>query len=98
MRYKMSDDFATDRYIAEIREEMREREKDNRIIEQNVLEKRLTEENKLYEKYGIVPEVSEETHKKALEIMKEMGLEGRGDEDNSTRELNTAQIVDTSDE
>ena len=94
MRYKMSDDFATDRYIAEIREEMRKMSKDDSIIEQSVLEKRLREENEAYEKYGIVPEVSEETHKKALEIMKEMGLEGRGDEDNPTREIATTQNVD----
>ena len=42
-----------------------------------------------------MPEVSEETYKKALEIMKEMGLEGREDEDNSTSELATTQTVDT---
>ena len=68
--------------------------KDNSIIEQNVLEKRSSEEAEAYEKYGIVPEVSEETHKKALEITKEIGLEGREDEDNSTSELATAQNVD----
>ncbi|MSO14603.1 hypothetical protein [Rickettsiales endosymbiont of Trichoplax sp. H2] len=94
----MSDHEVRTRFSAELDEDIRKMSKDNRIIEQNVLEKRLTEENELYEKYGVVPEVSEETHKKALEIMKEMGLEGRGDEDNSTHELNTAQTVDTSGE
>jgi hypothetical protein len=82
------------RFSAELDEDIRKMSKDNSIIEQNVLEKRSNEEAEAYEKYGIVPKVSEETHKKALEIMKEMGLEGREDEDNSTSELATAQNVD----
>jgi hypothetical protein len=91
----MSDHKERTRFSAELDEDIREMSKDNRIIEQSVLEKRLREENEAYEKYGIVPEVSEETYKKALEIMKEMGLEGRGDEDNSSGELATTQNVDT---
>ena len=58
------------RFSAELDEDIRKMSKDNSIIEQNVLEKRFREETEAYEKYGIVPEVSEETHKKALEIMK----------------------------
>jgi len=48
---KMSDHEVTTRLSAELDEDIRKMLKDNRIIEQNALEKRLTEENKLYEKY-----------------------------------------------
>jgi len=90
----MSDHKERTRFSAELGEDIRKMSKDNMIIEENVIEKRLREENEAYEKYGIVPEISEETHKKALEIMKEMGLEDRGEfEDNSDHELTTAHSI-----
>ena len=90
----MSDHKERTRFSAELDEDIRKMSKDNMIIEENVLEKRLREENEAYEKYGTVPEISEETHKKALEIMKEMRLEGRGEcKDNSANELATAQSI-----
>ncbi|MSO14518.1 hypothetical protein [Rickettsiales endosymbiont of Trichoplax sp. H2] len=67
----MSDYKERTRFSAELDKDIKKMFKDNMIIEENVLEKRLREETEAYEKYG---RVSEETHKKALEVMKEMGL------------------------
>ena len=90
----MSDYKERTRFSAELDEDIRKMSKDNMIIEENVLEKRLREANEAYEKYGRVPEISEETHKKALEVMKEMGLEDIGKcEDNSANELTPVQSI-----
>ena len=90
----MSDYKERTRFSAELDEDIKKMSKDNMIIEENVLEKRLREETEAYEKYGRVSEISEETHKKALEVMKEMGLEDRGKcEDNSANELTPAQSI-----
>jgi predicted S18 family serine protease len=68
--------------------------KDNRIIEQNLLDKVLAKAVQDYEKHGITHEVPEEERQKALEIMKEMGLKKIGEGDNSTDELTTTQSTD----
>jgi len=82
------------RFSAELDEDIRKMSKDNSIIEQSSLDKVLTKTIQDYEEHGITHEVPEEEQKKALEIMKEMGLKKIGEGDNSTDELTTTQSTD----
>ncbi len=94
----MSDHKERTRFSAELDEEIRKMSKDNRIIEQSLLDKVLAKAVQDYEEHGITHEVPEEERKKALEIMKEMGLKKIGEGDNSTDELATTQSTDFFDE
>ena len=83
------------RFSAELDEDIRKMSKDNSIIEQSLLDKVLAKAVRDYEEHGITHEVPEEERKKALEIMKEMGLKKIGEEDNSTNELAITQGTDS---
>ena len=94
----MSDHKERTRFSAELDEDIRKMSKDDRIIEQSLLDKVLAKAVQDYEEHGLTHEVPEEERKKALEIMKEMGLKKIGEEDNSTDELATTQSTDFFDE
>ena len=94
----MSDHKERTRFSAELDEDIRKMSKDDRIIEQSSLDKVLAKAVQDYEEHGITHEVPEEERKKALEIMKEMGLKKIGEGDNSTDELATTQSTDFFDE
>jgi len=86
----------TTREGAESMAETRLLEKDNRIIEETLLDKSLRAEAELYKKHGIAPEVSEESHKKALKILEKMELDTKDEaHSDSADELVTQQNTDS---